>query len=247
MRPIIYHSNLYSLGTLSGSHGTNTNLVERIADGSVNIGYETTRVGQSVGVIISVLPAATRPDALVIVRADGLAGEQFILYSEDVGGGNLDVELNFLLGSTLPHVEELPAGTDKQQWRLGVFGPSASTFIYEMQLATKYQVGRSPDLLVTRTKVRQFSRATVAGGQPFVKRDGPGLRRTLCTFTLVSGAEVTAAEAFIDAVDGGQAFTLTDDRGETYWAELLDGDVAFRDTAGVFAVSMTFQEISAEL
>jgi hypothetical protein len=95
--------------------------------------------------------------------------------------------------------------------------------------------------------VRQFTRIPVPGGQPFVKRNGPGLRRTLCTFTLVSGVEVTEAEAFVDAVEGGQAFTLVDDRSETYWAELMEGDVPFRDNAGIFAVSLTFQEISAEL
>lgn len=249
MRPIAYHSNLFSSpGTLSGTHDASDNPAERVADGSVNLAYNASTVAVTSGIVQVTLTTAARPDALVLARAGAISGARFILESEDVGGGNNATELDFTPASnTVPVVQTISGGTARQVWRLTVSGGAPPVQLHEAQLATQYQLPRSPDLLVRRTKVRQFTRIAVAGGQPFVKRNGPGLRRTLCTFVLISGAEVTAAEAFVDAVEGGQAFTLVDDRAETYWAELLEAAVPFDDTAGVFTVSLTFQEISAEL
>ena len=248
-RPIVYHSNLFSSpGTLSGTHDANDNLVGRVADGSVNLAYDASTVAITSGVMQVILTTAARPDALVLARAGAISGARFILESEDVGGGNNATELDFVpANNTVPLVQTISGGTARQVWRLTVSGGTPPVQLYEAQLATQYQVPRSPELQVTRTRVRQFTRVPVAGGQPFVKRNGPGLRRTLCTFVLISGTEVTEAEAFVDAVEGGQAFTLVDDRAETYWAELLESDVAFNDNAGIFTVSLTFQEISAEL
>ena len=245
-RPVAYHSNLFSVGTLSGDNASNSNPVGRVADGSVNLPYVSHDAPAVSGGVAVTLATAGRPDALVLVRSDfGSAG--FRLESDDVGGGSGAIELTGTHSSTQPQVVELASGTDRRVWTLTAIQGGGGVSWYEAQLATKYQLPRSPDLQVTRTKVRQFTRIPVAGGQPFVKRDGPGLRRTLYTFVLISGTEVTEAEAFVDAVGGGQAFTFTDDREETYWAELLDGSVTFQDTAGVFTVSLTFQEISAEL
>lgn len=251
MRPIIYHSNSFALGTLSGERDTNLNPVERVADGSVNLPYEaatTTIVSSAIQVT---LPTADRPDVLALARVDpgSAASVRFILESEDVGGGNNATELDFTVsGFASPTVQTIPGGTARRVWRLTVsgidgFGP---VDVYEMQLATQYQIPRSHEVLVDRARIRQYTRVPIAGGQPFVKRDGPTLRRSLYTVVLVSGAQVSGAEALVDALDGGQSFTFTDDRSETYWAELLGQETPLPDEAGIYRWSPLFQEVNAE-
>lgn len=246
--PIVYHSNAFSLGVLSGTHNADDNPVSRVADGSVNLAYDVSTLAVTSGIVQVTLTTAARPDALVLTRGAAISGARFVLESEDVGGGNNATELDFTpSGNTVPLVQTISGGTARRVWRLTVSGGTPPVQLHEVQLATAYQLPRSPQVQVTRTKVRQFTRIPIAGGQPFVKHDGPNLRRTLCTFILISGTEVTEAEAFVNAVEGGQAFTLVDDRAETYWAELLGADVPFQDEAGVFTWSPLFQEVSAEL
>lgn len=249
-QPIVYHSNLFSLGTLSGSHDTLTNPVRRAADGSVNLAYKAFSGGEDyIGAIQVTLPAVDRPSGLVLVRATMTSGVRFILESEEIGGGKNSTELDFTLsGEALPIYRALSGSSpERKVWRLTISGISGQDALklYEAQLATEYQLPRSPEVRVERVRVRQFTRIPVPGGQPFVKRDGASLRQTVATYALLSGSQISGAEAFVDVVEGGEAFTLVDDRAETYWAELL-GSPRFEDTAGVFMVSLGFLEISAE-
>lgn len=251
MLPTIYHSNLYALGTLSGALDTDLNPVERVADGSVNLSYEAATSAVASGEIQVTLVTAARPNALTLPRVDpgSAASVRFILESEDVGGGNNATELDFVVSDfSAPTVQAIGAGTARRVWRLTVSGAAGfgPVDVYEAQLATKYEFPRRPIVPVDRARVRQHTRFSIAGGQPFVKRDGPTLRRTLYTTMLTSGSQISGAEAFVDAVDGGQSFTLVDDRAETYWAEMLGSEIPFQDEAGVYTWSPLFQEVNAE-
>ena len=116
-------------------------------------------------------------------------------------------------------------------------------YVNELMLAKRLVLPRTPEVGVTRDRVRQFKRIDVPNGQAFVKKLGPMLRRTSYSCVAVSGAERDAVNAFVDAVDGGQPFYFTDDLGDTYWAEIPEPVVTTSDEAGIDNMQITFQEI----
>lgn len=251
-RPTIYYGNLFSLGVLSGTEDTADNPVRRIADGSVNLRYTLTSTvaSRASGEVEVTLTTAAAPDALVLVSGGTVSGHRWILESEDVGGGNNATILDFTISAQVDRfVREISGATARRVWRLtvsGVSGVTTNQEPYEIQLGTKHQLPRSPEVGVARERVRQFTRVPIPGGQPFVKRDGPRLRRTTYRLVVLSGSEVTAAEDFVDAVQGGQAFTIVDDQAAQYYAELLRQDIPFPDEAGVYRMEFMFQETRAD-
>lgn len=252
MRPKIFYGNLFALGVLSGSMNSYTNPVRRVADGSINLSYQLTSglVSGLVGGAVAVtLPVAMAPDAFVLPKGSTASGHQYVLESEDVGGGNNATVFDFTLsGATDRFVQEISGATPRRVWRLTVNGVSGLDHMSarEMQLASLLEMPRSPEVSVTRTRVRQFTRLPIAGGQPFVKRDGPRLRQTRFSFVVVSGAELLGVEAFVDDIEGGESFTITDDLAQTYWAELLGTEQPFDDEAGVYRVGLAVREIRAD-
>ncbi len=248
-RPILYYSNLFGQGTLSGSNASTTNPVLRVSDGSVGLDYTPTSGATPSGLVQVTLSVAASPDALVMPSGNALSGTRFILESEDVGGGNNATVLDFTLAADAgAFVQDLGVPTARRVWRLTVSGLAAQAQMTarEFMLAEKLTLPRSPSVGVGRVRVRQFGRMPIVGGEPFVIRNGPPLRRTQYDVVAISGAEVSGLEAFVDAVDGGEFFYLIDDRSESYFAELLNGEVPFSDEAGVFQLNWTFQEIRAD-
>jgi hypothetical protein len=116
-----------------------------------------------------------------------------------------------------------------------------------MSLSNKFQFPRSPEVGVNRVKVRQFSRIHIPGGQPFVKKDGPVLKRTGYQLVAISGAEVDSINTWIDGVAGGESFYFKDDLASEYWAEVPEPPFPFQDEAGVDRLSVTVQEVAVVL
>jgi len=247
MIPIIYWGNFFAEGALSGSTSTDANPGRRVGDGSINLPYEATSGSPPSGVIQVTLSEAKAPDAFVLVLGDVTSGTRFTLESEDLGGGNNATILDFTLtADTDRFVQTITGATARAVWRLTVVSGAAQASFRELQLASAQQLPRSPEVGIDRTRVRQFTRIPIPGGQPFVKREGPRLRRTLYSFVAISGLEVSGLERFADGVEGGDAFTLVDDLAAQYWSELVESDVGFPDQAGVFTMQLGFQEIAVE-
>ena len=248
-QPTVYFGNLFADGSLVSSESADTNPVRRIADGSINLNYllGTFSGGDNWDVIQVSLPTAARASALTVNRADIPSGTQFIVDSFDTGGGNRVTHADFTTSADAIGLVQVLTGvvSDRQEWRLtvsGSAGPEAWK-VAEVQLTSGLLTMQRPQVGVGRTRLRQFGRFPVPNGQPFVRRRGPRLRQLRYSFLLVSGAQVTDSEAFIDAVEGGQAFTLVDDTGSQLWAELMGEQSAFDDQAGVNGLELLFQEI----
>lgn len=255
MKPIVFYDNLMLSGSVSGTEQSTDNVVREVADGSINLGYtvasDVSPTLQS-GSVTLVLVSAQLPVTFILPKCELQSGHTLKLQSmTDVGGTDtVDLITQTFSGETRFFKQDLPATSGQFVWRVLISGASGlePPLVHEIQLATtKYQVARPAQVLVDRTRVRQFTRIPVPGGQPFVKRDGPRLRRYGYTFILVSGAaEIAPARDFIDAVEGGEAFTLQDDLGDCYWAELLGNDISEADSAGVSTLRLTFQEIKVD-
>lgn len=250
MRPKFYYNDRFKLGTLSGSLDTNINPVERAADADMGMYYVATSGTPPSGVVQVTLPSDALPHSLVIAKAAALSGYRLILESEDVGGGNNAVRVDETTGSGTSAVYAVSGGggSARRVWRLTMSGTSGLSplWLYEAMLADLQLMPRSNAVGVERTRVRQFTRTPIPGGTPFVKRDGPRLRRTGYSFTVVSGSEVAGLEQFVDGIDGGEFFFHVDDRGEQYMAELLNPGQVFDDEAGVFSVRMSVQEVESD-
>lgn len=253
MRPIVYYGNLYSQGVLSGTVDALDNPVRRVGDESINLAYTITS-GLSGGVRsgeanVTLAASGASPVALCVHRHTIPSGTYVAVSGTDFDSGN-PVGLRFAQVSGEDPLVLLLTGQVRGIYFTHVFNPVSGDTQYEaaeLQLATtRYQLPRSPLVGVRRTKVRQFARLEVPGGQPFTLRVGPMLRQTTYNVVLVSGSQVDDAEAFVEAVQGGESFTLTDDLGDSYWAELLGGTVDFDDQAGVYNLRLTFQEIRVE-
>jgi hypothetical protein len=247
--PVVHYGNLLaSGGTLSGTESTDDNQVDRVADGSINLLYQAVSGLTDAGTVTNTLDAAFQADSLSICDATGLSGYIVTVESEDVGGGNNVVHLTTSAQSN--QVLEVLTGvtTDRRVWRVTFSGAAATELakVAEVQLGQRQAFPRSPSLGVTRTRMRQFNRTEIPGGQPFVLRMGPLLRQSVYTFVAVSGSEVSGLETFVEAIDGGDMFTLEDDLGQSYCAELLGRAVDFADSAGIYTQSWTFREVKVD-
>lgn len=254
MRPVIYYGNLLLSGTLSGTAEDTSNVARKVRDGSINLPYTVTADVLTIqsGSITLELTSPAAPDAFVLPKCALLSGHTVLLQSmDDLAETNLATLVTLNLTSATEFIlEELTTPTPRAVWRLLISGAQsldAQARVHEWQLALeKLTLPRSPQVGVGRERVRQFTRLPVPGGQPFVKRDGPRLRRTTYDLVVLSGTEVDSMRDFADAVDGGQAFTLTDDLGSSYWAELSAENFAEDDQAGASRVRLQFQEIRTE-
>lgn len=259
MNPIAYYGNLLLSGTLSGSAAATTNPVRLVSDGSINVTYALTSatVTQSGSVLVS-LTVSGAPVALSIPRCEIPSGYTLKLQSMSnpvTEAGLVTVVSAFFNAETFSFLSGFAAPTAALYWRVllsGVSGLSVAEAA-EVQLALVSANLGAPQVGVERTHKRQFARVEIPGGQPFVRRDGPMLERSRYVLVGVSGgsgiegaADQATLEAFVEAVNGGDAFTLVDDLARSYWAELLDVDVVVGDTAGVHGWSLTFQEIQVD-
>lgn len=249
MRPVVYFANLFSEGVVSGSRDTTTNQARRVGDGSINLEYTATSGAVPSGAFAVTMPTAVLPDSFVLASGVAPSGTLFILESEDADGSNNAAVVS---ATTAAQVEsfayDIPQGaTPRRRWRVVVSGVSgaAQLVVNEFMLATKFTFPRSPEVGVSRTRVRQFGRLAIPGGAPFVKREGGNLRRLSADFVVISGTELDSYHGFITEVEGGQAFYLTDDLGSSYWAELMGREQPQQDQAGVHRARLTFQEIKA--
>lgn len=255
MKPIVFYGNLLLSGVLIGSRNSTSNPVRKVADGSINLPYTHTAdtgPGLHSGSISVTLTSAQVPSTLVLPQCSIASGFTLLLQSmDDVFGTNTVNVISADFNSTTKfYKQDLPSGAAANLvWRVMLSGASGlvPAKVNEIQLATtKEQFARSHQVGVERGRVRQFTRTPIPGGQPFVKRDGPRLRRTGISLILVSGTEVNAVRDFVDAVEGGDAFTFTDDLGSSYWAELLGAEVIEDDQAGVSSWRLQFQEIKVD-
>ncbi len=252
-KPVTYFGNLFADGSLASQEDGTTNPVRRVADGSVNLDYflgVLSGAAANWDVLQATLPTAARAVALTVNQVVlGIpTSTRFIVESFDTGGGNLVQHLDYtsVVGDASGLVQTLTGVVaDRQEWRLTVSGSAGLEKwpVAEIQLATSSLTMERPQVGVGRPRIRQFGRFEVPNGQPFVRRRGPRLRRLQYAFLLISGTQVSGAESFVDAVEGGQAFTLVDDTGVQQWAELLGEQQAFDDQAGVNGVQFTFQQI----
>jgi hypothetical protein len=251
MRPIFYYNDRFRLGTLSGSNVMVVNPVERVADGFVGLSYTMTSgtLPTASGSVQVTLAVDDVPHSLVIAKATTLSGYRIILESEDVGGGGNAVRVDEAVTSAATSVVYAisgDAGSARRVWRLTLSGDTAGgqAHIYEAMLADRQLMPRSNEVGVERSRVRQYTRMVVPGGQPFVVRDGPRIRSTRYSFTVLSGSEVAGLEAFVDGIEGGEAFFHVDDRGEQYMAELPNPSQVFSDAAGVLSIDMLVREVA---
>ncbi len=250
MRPKFYHNDRFRLGTLSGSTNSPTNPMARACDGDVGLYYVLTSGSPPFGRLEVELPTTEIPYALVISKAAQLSGCQILLESTTLARATWATRVNELASGAVSEVFVVSgdSGLARHVWRLTVSGVTVSgqLQLYEAMLADLQEMPRSNEVGVERTRVRQYTRIPIPGGAPFVKRDGPRLRRTGYSFTVLDGAEVQALEAFVDSVDGGEFFFHVDDRGEQYVAELANPGQVFTDTAGVYSISMVVQEVETD-
>lgn len=250
-RPIVYYGNFLLSGTLSGTNTqttSGTGQVRRVADYDLSLPYKVVS-GNPEGIVeghvdVTLPSTAVQPDAFIMVSGTSLSGFQAVVASEDGGGSNRNVYDTRTLSGTSPYVVEFAAsGNTHFRYELsGTTSGLGNPTLHELVFATKYQLPRSPSVGVDRTRVRRFDRLDIPGGAPFTFRQGGSLRRRAYTFILTSGQE-DGLESFVQAVDGGEPFWLVDDDGDSYWAELLGSDLALADDAGVFTVSLVFQEV----
>jgi hypothetical protein len=265
MRPVIYYGNLLLSGTLSGTNASPTNPVRQTADGSINLPYiHTANVSPTLqsGSVYVTLTSAQAPVGLSLPRA--LLSSGHTLKLQSMSNAQTEAGLTTALtvtfsGTTRSYLAETSGLTPALVWRVLISGVSGivPAQANEIQLiGTRFQLG-APQVGVARGHVRQYVRTGVPGGQPFVRRDGPKLERSQYVLASVVSGELDSVNddiltdgdglvAFIDATDGGGAFTLTDDLSRSYWAELLDVEVAENDVAGVSSWSLTFQEIAVD-
>lgn len=252
-RPIIYHSNLLLSGSISGTAATTDNPVRKLRDGSINLPYEVTAdvAGIQSGSVTLELTAAQAPDAFILPKCDLLSGHTIVLESmDDLAETNLATVVSAdIVTPTVFLLSGTSGTTARAVWRMtitGAIGLAEQAKVHEWTLPTRYDFPNSPQIGVGRARVRQFTRLAIPGGQPFVRRDGLRLRRTAYQFVLVSGSEVDGLRAVVDVLEGGDAFTHTDDLAQSYWGELLEQVVDEGDEAGVSSVQLTVQEIRVE-
>lgn len=252
--PTVYYGNLMLSGTLSGSNNTTTNPARRVADGSINLSYTATRdVSASLhsGQVQVVLTSAQVPDALSIPLMSVPSGFTLELQSapSEFASGTTVLSTTFTDAETTRYKSDLPSGTSAALvWRVVLSGVSGlvAAKVNEVQLATKQAYPRNVEVGVQRQHVRQFTRIPVPGGQPFVKRDGPKLRRFTYKFYTIDSAEVGNFRDLVHALEGGDAFTFSDDLGDWYWAEMPDPVVPEDDQAGVASWSVVVQEVRVD-
>jgi hypothetical protein len=247
---VIRYGNMLASGALSGSQDAFANPVRRVADGSINLPYEATSGSPISGTFEVEVASAAVPDSLVIPRGLLPSGLVVSLVSEDPGGANQALVLTSALAASADFfVADLPSGaTPRQVWRVVLSGVSGSeqALVYEATLCSRFEATRRPEVGVARSRERQFTRISVPGGQPFVKRDGPVLRGARYRFPAVSGLDVGEFYTFVEAVEGGAAFTLEDDLGAAFWAELSGSSQPFPDEAGFYRIELGFLEIRAD-
>lgn len=249
MNPIAYHSNLFALGTLSGSHDSVTNPVRRIADGSINLPYTLASGATPTGQVLVVLSSAQLPEALAVPYApSSISGFRFILESGPAAVGPWSTVLDATIAADTDRFVEEFTTSAQLAWRLTVSGmPGMAQFRpHEVMLSFKAEFPRPVQLGVARARVRQYTRLPIPGGQPFVKRDGPPLRRTRYVVVAVSGAEVQVLEDLVDALEGGQAFYFVDDLAHEYFAEMPEPEVPFDDSSGIYTVNPFILEVRAD-
>ncbi len=251
MKPKFYVNDRLRKGTLSGSEDDSRNPEERLADGSITLGYTaTTGTTPSGEYQVAISGEAFAPEALVIARADALSGTTFQVISETLAGAStLVVASGDVTGSPSNFVLAIPSGaTPREVWRVQVTGPTSGTqvTIYESMLADLVELDRLPQVGISRVRIRQFTRTAIPGGQPFVKRDGPNLRRTGYSYILTSGTEIEEMRGLITALAGGEFFFHVDDLGAQYWAEVMGDGLDEADEAGVSSAGLTVQEVASD-
>jgi hypothetical protein len=253
-QPIIYYGNALLSGTLSGSNATAANPIARVRDGSVNNSFKVTLSGATDrdGVVGLTLTTAAQPTGFVLPRCALSSGATVTLIMQT--GPTDSAGLETLVSDTLTedksfYLADIAPTSGNLYFALTVSATSGITVAqtaHEIVLAQKYTLPRSPEVSVSRGKLRQFNRTDIPGGEPFIRRTGPMLRETAMNFVIVSGSEANALRGFVGGVEGGSAFTLTDDLGDSYWSELVDADVPEEDEAGVSSVALTFREIGVD-
>jgi hypothetical protein len=261
MRPVVYYNNLLLSGTLTGSNSTSANPVRLVDDGSINVAYAlTSATTLQSGHVRVALTSAQAPAALSLPKCEIPSGYTLKLQSMTdpvTEAGLVTVVSATFTTMTRFFLVPITGAAVSLHWRVMLSGVSGlvPAQTHEVQLAQVAAIIGSVQLGVDRGHVLQKTRIPVPGGQPFVRRDGPKLDRTGYVLIAASGAYAAAVsgladqavlQAFIEAVEGGDAFTLTDDLNRSYWAELLDGEVMERDDAGVSAWRLTFQEIQVD-
>jgi len=243
--PVFYHSNLFALGTLTGTASGTFNPLRRIADGDIGLPYNFTTGDPPIGSAELTLSGAALPVALVMVRMEQVSGYRLILESEDVGGGNNVTVIDDTLSDVFSAVYPISGSSARRVWRLTLSGVSglAVARVYESMLASTYTFPRPVEVGVSRTRIRQCNRIDIPGGQPFTQQMGPMLRQNDYSFFAISGSEIDALEEFILAIDDGGSVYHEDDLGAAFWAEVFAKDLQLDDQAGVFGVQMTAREV----
>lgn len=249
MRPAFYYNDRFRLGTLFGSAASTINPVRRVADGSITVGYVPTTGDPPSGTVLVILDTADYPTHFVIPRANALSGYRFILQKADVGGGNLVTVLDESLTSGTTAILALSGDTTPRRvWGLTVSGLAGADLlrVFELGLMDKQLMPRSNSVGVKRSNIRQYGRIDIPGSEPFTIGQGPKRRADAYAFVVVSGAEEVGVQAFIDGIDRGQHFMHTNDRGVSYWAEIVSKDIALDDTAGVNNWNVVVQEVATD-
>jgi hypothetical protein len=190
------------------------------------------------------------PEHFVQARATAVSGFTVKVFSSDVGGGNQAQHMERVLSGDDSFSETLSgADTLRRCWWVE-YGAAVSGLgacnLYELMLADKLTLPKSPEIGVARTRQQNYQQMAVPGAASFKLRLGEDYRKVAYSFQLVSGAEVTAVETFLQVNDGGEPFWMVDDLGSSYWAELQASSHAFDDQAGVYAFNVAISEVPLE-
>lgn len=252
MTPVIYWGNLFRRGTLSGTNTDEAFPVRRVGDDDLTLRYPIvsgTVSGLVSGEVSTTLASGVTPDAFVMARGQSLSGIVFEVISQDVGGANAASHGTFTASGDDPFVLELSGvSTARRQWRVTLSGTVSGATVpdlFEIILADKLTFPRDPQIGVSRTTAHQVSRIPIPGGAPFKLRLGTRLRQTSYSM-VVEDPLVSGVKNFLNENDGGQNFWHVDDKGGSYFAEMLGPDFVFDDQAGVNFFALTVRELRAE-
>lgn len=259
-KPKLYHRNLLSLGSLSGSNDDASNsdttaAVRRIADADITEPYQIIS-----GAVTSGVTAASLSGAIALTGVSQSATHFVKVRAENASGLQATVAVDgadygpFTLGSD-GHAEvfALSGGeaVSGDVWLLVWDMPSGVTFagtprFYELMLATELPLPRRPQVGVQRSRVHQLNRTDPPGQAAFITRLGGDYRETQYDVVATQSEVTSGFEAFVSENDGGEPFVFLDEDGEAYWAELADDGARFNDEAGVYSFAVSIREIVAE-
>lgn len=251
--PLIYYSNLFAQGVLSGTNIDEAFPVRRVADDNITLPYPIvsgTVSGLLSGQVQVTAASGVTRDYFILVRGESLSGHEFTVFSDDIGGGSFATHGTQAASGDAPFVLELTGtATARRVWGVIVSGTVSglpTPRVFEMMLPKRLVFPRRPQIGVSRSVIHQKQRLEIPGGAPFVVRLGEDFQQDVYTMIAEETLVASGLRAFVRENDGGQPVWHVNDKAESYWGETPDAEFRFDDQAGVEFFNLTVREIPAE-